>query len=225
MEQGAAMTGIGARLRTNEAEVFRDIDRFVDQAQRVAVPRALKRLADMAETEGLRKISEIYGLGPRKFRAGGYLSRKIATATELAETITVKGKGLPLYDFIVGPKLPGKGNRRAVRVRVKGRTITLPHAFIATMPSGHVGVFARGAYGGRGVLVATSALGRFTFGRGRRKRRADRQWTELPINELFTFGPAEAFSNPIVRDAMRARVDDAMPGVMLQQFRFARLTQ
>lgn len=190
-------------VRTNVDEVFADLDRFVEDAQSRAVPRAVNRLAEMAQTAGLRAVNEEYRIGPRAFER--YLTMRLARDGEFEASIRSKGGGLPLQLF--APRQV----RAGVSVMVKGRRVIVPHAFIARMKSGRVGVFARGAYGGRGLKRSTGqSFGRFAFGRSR-----------LPINELFTFGPAEAWSSERVVGAMSDRVQDQLDKVMRRELAFA----
>lgn len=180
------------------------MDAFVRDAHGVGMARALNRLRDQAQVAGLRKVSEVYGIGPRTTEK--YVSIDLASPDTLEASINAKGAGFPLY------ALQPRQTRAGVSVRIKGRRVTVPHAFIATMKSGHIGVFARGAYGGRGRDIrASGTFGRFTFG----KRR-------LPINELYSFGPAEAMSNPDVVAAMEDRVDEQAAKVIESEIRFAK---
>ena len=118
-----------------------------------------------------------------------YASRKDARRDDLEASITVKGRGFPLSEF--RPVQTAKG----VSVVIKGKRITIPHTFMVRRFGQHV--FARGAYGGKGLRKATGeTFGRFTYGR-----------TRLPINELYTFAPPDAFSNPEVVQAMDDRVE------------------
>ncbi|HEY1283004.1 MAG TPA: phage tail protein [Steroidobacteraceae bacterium] len=189
--------------RTNVDQVLRDLDDYVKTAVDVAMPRAVNKLADQAETAGLRKISDIYGVGPRTMEQ--YVTVDRASAKDLRATINAKGKGFPLTLF--NPRQ----SRLGVTVRIKGRTVLIPHAFIARMHNGHVGVFARGAYGARGAQLLTGEMfGRFAFGRSR-----------LPINELYTSSPPDALANPDVLDAMQKRVDEQASKVIGQEIRFA----
>jgi hypothetical protein len=43
----------------------------------------------------------------------------------------------------------------------------------------------------------------------------------LPINELYTVAPPDAFSNPEAVDAMNDRVAEQEPKVIAQEIRFA----
>ncbi len=191
-------------VSTNIDQVFAQMDQFVEQAQAVAVPRALNRLREQAQTAGLREVARVYGVGPRTMER--YLTVQLASVRELAATMTVRGVGFPLYAF--SPRQTKAG----VSVQVKGRRLIVPHAFIKRMRNGHIGVYARGAYGAKsGKLVPNGqTFGRFRFGKGR-----------LPINELFTTTPPSAFSNDDVTDAMYVRVRDQASKVLAQEVKFA----
>lgn len=190
-------------VRTNVDSVLGDLDAFVEGAKTLAVARAINALEGQASVAGFRKIAEIYDVGPRTTEK--YASAQLATPAHLEATITVKGLSFPLAAFRPVP------TKRGVSVKIKGRRVLFPHTFMATMPSGHVGVFARGAYGGKGatVLKATGRIGRFVLGRGRREKRPNK-WgsSELPINELFTFSPGDTFANPDVIAAMQDRIEE-----------------
>lgn len=191
-------------VSTNIDQVFAQMDRFVEQAQAVAVPRALNRLREQAQTAGLREVARVYGVGPRTMER--YLTVHLASVRELAATMTVRGVGFPLYAF--SPRQTKTG----VSVQVKGRRLIVPHAFIKRMRSGHIGVYARGAYGAksRKLVPNGQTFGRFNFG-----------WNRLPINELFTTTPPSAFSNDDVTDAMYRRVQEQASKVIAAEIRFA----
>lgn len=197
---------MGLKASHNLDEVLDAVDAWAGAAVEVAGPRTLNKLLDQAQVAGLRKISSIYQVGPRTMER--YLTTKLASSGSLSATLVAKGAGFPLYLF--SPRQV-RGKKGGTRVRVKGRTFLIPHAFIARMRSGHVGVFARGAYGGKGKQDFTGErFGRFHFG----KRR-------YSINELFTFGPPEALRNPEVTGAMNDRVEEQFGKVFEQEIRFA----
>lgn len=197
---------MGIKLRTNEDAFFREIDAFVLEAKTRVAARAVNTLQGQASVAGYRKIAEIYGIGVRRIEQ--YASVEYATPSNLTATITVKGKGFPLVAF---SPIATKGG---VSVKIKGRREFFPGAFLATMPNGHVGVFARGSYGGKGRrrIKQTGAFGRFILGRGDRVKSGN-VWgsSELPINELYTFGPSDTFANEDVVEAMADRVDEQSP--------------
>lgn len=198
--------GIRLRATSNVDDVLAKLDAYADSVASVALPRATNRLIDQARVAGLRAINAEYKIGPRTFER--YVSIEYVRGALLEALITVRGSGLPLALF--NPRVVrGKGG--GVRVTLKGRTFLIPHAFMPPLKSGHTGVFARGAYGGKGKQVFTGErFGRFQFGRER-----------YSINELFTFAPPGAFSNPIVTDAMNDRVFEQAAKVINAEIRFA----
>lgn len=204
------------RSSSNIDAVLKDLDAWTQGIADVALPRALNKVADQAQVAGLRKVNAIYRVGPRTMEQ--YLSTRLAKQGNLVVEIAAKGQGFPLYLFqprqLKGRLTRRKGGYRTgggVSVLIKGRRVLIPHAFIATMKSGHRGVFARGAYGGKGKIVPTGETSsRFHFGKKR-----------YSINELFTFGAPQAFSNPDVVDAMNDRAREQMPIVLAQEIRFA----
>lgn len=210
------MAGLALRARTNVDDVLDKLDAWTADVFNIAAPRALNKLADQAQTAGLRKINELYRIGPRTMDR--YVTTKLASVRDLEATITAKGSGFPLYLFQprqIGGRGGGVGKGHAkgggVSILLKGRRVLIPHAFIAKMKSGHVGVFARGAYGGKGKQDFTGETsGRFHFG----KRR-------FSINELFTFSAPGAFSHPDVTDAMNQRVREQFGKVLSQEIAFA----
>ncbi len=197
---------MGLSVKHNLDEVLDKLDAWASSVVEVAAPRALNKLLDQAQVAGLRKVNDIYRIGPRTFEK--YARVSFAVPGQLEASITVRGAGFPLYLF--NPRqVRGKGG--GVRVTLKGRSVFIPHAFIAKMRSGHVGVFARGAYGGKGKNVSTGeSFGKFQFGRKR-----------YSINELFTFSAPGAFSNPDVTEAMNERVFEQYGSVINQEIRFA----
>jgi hypothetical protein len=197
------VAGVNLRARTNEAEVVSGFEAFVAAITNVAAPRALNKLNDQGQTAAFRKAADVYRIPVRKLAQ--YASVKPARPGDLRVELTVKGNGFPLID------LGARQTKRGVSVPIKGRRQVFPGTFIARMPNGHVGVFARGAYGGKGVIRASGgAIGRFVLGRDR-----------LPINQLYTFSPAEMARNEATRNAYDARVAEQSSKVLAQEVRFA----
>lgn len=180
------------KTRDNLPEVEADLDALRDRILSVAAPRAINTLQDQAQTAGFREIKQVYDIAPATMDK--YTTVKLARAGELEASITVKGRGFPLSTF------KPVQNRTGVAVTIKGKRVTIPHAFMVARFGQHV--FARGAYGGKGkgVRPTGETFGRFVFGRGR-----------LPINELWTFSPPDCLANPNVKDAMDAKVEESAP--------------
>jgi hypothetical protein len=107
----------------------------------LVVVRALNRAAGSARTAVGREIARDMGL-----KVGDVRERiKITNATpeRMTATLYASSKPLPLIDFkATGPE-PSRGRGRGVSAVIKGTRQRYPNAFIARMPSGHRGVFAR----------------------------------------------------------------------------------
>jgi hypothetical protein len=93
---------------------------------------------------------------------------ELANPDRLRARLYANAKRIPLIDFGAKGPEPSRGRGRGVTVKTGGSRKTIPDAFIATMRSGHRGVFQRVGEGGR---------------RGPRPGHS-----QLPIRELF--GPS-----------------------------------
>lgn len=204
-------------MRSNVDEVLRDLDAVILDFKTIAASRTLNTLEGQAQVAGFRKINELYGVGPRTTEQ--YAVVELASPSNLEATITVKGAGYPLSAFAP------RQTKRGVSAKIKGVRHLFPGTFMARMPNGHVGVFARGAYAGKGATAIreTGRIGRFVLGRGKRVRRANK-WgsSELPINELYTSSPGDTFANDEVFEAMAARVEEQAPIVMARELKAVR---
>lgn len=186
-------------VRTNEKEVFHDLDAFVDAARSRAIPRGINRLAALAELAGLRKVGDTYELAPRTVEK--YLRLTVATRDNPVASITAAGQRFPLS--VMQPRQTRKG----VSVRIKGKRFVIPHSFLSKALGG-THVFARGGYRGKdgGVRPRGEDFGRFVMGLGR-----------LPISEIYTFGPAETFANEEVVQAMQDRIEEQVQSVFARE--------
>lgn len=190
------------KITDNASQFEAQMDAFRDAVLQVAVPRAANTLRDQAQTAGFRQIAQTYGISANTMAQ--YASSKVASANDPQAGITVKGKGFPLSTF--KPVQTATG----VRVTVKGRTFTVPHAFIVARFGGNV--FARGSYGGKyGGKQSGESFGRFLFNRSR-----------LPISKLLSFAPPDCLDNQAVRDAMDARMDEQAGKVLAREIAAAR---
>lgn len=87
--------------------------------------------------------------------------------------------------------------KTGVTVRVKNGRKTLKHAFIATMPNGHRGVFERTGAGHKRVTKKGRS---YTSG--------------LSIRELYGPSIPDALSNDVVQKAMARLVADKYPAIL-----------
>lgn len=117
-----------------------------------ALVAALNKAAATTKTEAGRSIRQEINLGASAVNKS--LSIKRANRGDLSAAITIAGKQVPLIAF-TGTRQTRKGV--SVKPLKTGSRSVIPHTFIATMNSGHRGVWWRGKGAGR-----------------------------LPINELFS---------------------------------------
>lgn len=106
-----------------------------------AVTRALNRSADSGKTAMTRAIAADTGLAARAVRDQLIVAR--ANAGNQVATITVRGKRIPLIDFKARGLEPTRGKGRGVSYRLPTGRGRAERAFIATMSTGHRGVFMR----------------------------------------------------------------------------------
>jgi hypothetical protein len=165
-----------------------------------AIVRALNKTGQQGKTQAGREIKEQYQIGTRV--TGRSITIRRAGRGVLQAVIKVEGRALPMIAFQAKKDLGG------VSVQIKGRRVVVPHAFIATLKSGHKGVFARGGYKG-GFEKNGQQFGRFQFGRKR-----------LPIGELFTASVPQGFNNKVVKDRVVKRINEQFPKVLGQEIAY-----
>ncbi|KKM71004.1 hypothetical protein LCGC14_1434970 [marine sediment metagenome] len=106
-------------------------------------PRAIKRAVKRAGTAGravmTKEIAADTGLPSKRIKQEIRINQLGDTGVQLE----VRGRRIPLIDFKAKGPEPSRGRGRGVSYRLPGGRGRAPHAFIATMPSGHRGVFRR----------------------------------------------------------------------------------
>lgn len=135
------------------------------------------------KTESARTVRQRKRVKAGKVKAGLVLDFPHGkSAEDLVWRIDVSGATTPVIDF------PAHQVRAGVMAGINtGKSKLIPGAFIATMRSGHRGVFER-AKGGAVSALRPTKKGK---GGGRVHRVA-----RLPIHELFTTRIADVFNNP-----------------------------
>lgn len=106
-----------------------------------AVVRALNRAIGSARTVETRSISGDTGLKQADVRDA--LTMTKASQDNLTATLSAGMKRMPLIEFKARGPVPSRGKGRGVSYQLQGGRGTIPNAFLATMASGHQGVFAR----------------------------------------------------------------------------------
>jgi hypothetical protein len=152
-------------VHTNIQQVLAGMESYRREVVNKAVSRALNRCAEMARTDAARELRRAgYRLKSSSIKAAISITK--ASTGSLVATLLVNRKPVPLIQWEASQTSAG------VSVRVTGSRKSVKHAFIATMASGHRGVYMR----------APGAKHKKVFQGGKPR------WSGLPITELF--GPS-----------------------------------
>lgn len=127
-------------VRLHSASTEKALDRLKERAPYVCA-RALNRSITSGRVVMTKAIAQDLGLQQQVVREELVIGE--AKPTKLTATLTVRGKRIPLIDFRARGPEPSRGRGRGVTARLPGGAGRYPHAFIATMRSGHRGVFQR----------------------------------------------------------------------------------
>jgi|SRR6185436_18436295 len=168
---------------------------------RKVILRSLTKVATQAETFGNKKVRETYNL--KRADVDKAISVTPASVSKLQVDIRVKGQRLPL--FTLNAKQFGKGVK--VTIKKGGRTL-LPHAFVATMKSGHTGVFLRSK-----DKFMQNRLRKFVHGPVQQSKRQ-------AIEEKFTISVPEMFRSKVIIDGIESLIVDKFPGILENQLQF-----
>lgn len=175
-------------LSTNANLIGLEFTQAARDMQQQAAARALNKMADQAKTAAAREVrSAGYNLKASVIKAQMRVKR--ATPGQLTASVVASGRPIPLIQY--GARQTGRGVSVSVQ---KGRKV-IAGAFIATMRSGHVGVYVRES-GGKHVKV---------------KKGGKASWHELPIRQLFGPSVPDALANKAVQDALQTLVAEKLP--------------
>lgn len=112
-----------------------------------AIKRALTRAATSGRAEAAKLMANDTGLPSTRIK------REIKTVvSDTSAQLEVSGRRLPLIDFRARGPEPSRGRGRGVSYRLTGGRGRAERAFIATMKSGHRGVFQRTPGSGRNPI-------------------------------------------------------------------------
>ncbi len=176
------------QITSNADQVIADLKRLPDLIARRAAAKALNRVLPSTRRKANQEIRSELNL-----KAGDVnklLRMRRANASNPEAQLRVEAKRVGLIKF--------KGTRetkRGVSVKPKKKRTVLPKTFIATMSSGHRGVFER-------------------------KRKAGSRSGRLPIAEKFSSHPAQVLSDPKHRDAIAAHVRTRMEIELAREIAF-----
>ena len=115
-----------------------------------ALARSLNRAVERSRTSTVRLIHENYNIRPSDVRKTLRVMR--ASGKALIAAVLERGSPLELMKFAISPKKPP--NQRGKKPEARTQTVAgvrfgtrkvLPHAFVARMKNGHVGIYSRRA--------------------------------------------------------------------------------
>lgn len=178
-------------VRVDAAGVRRALAGLSDATSSRAIVRALNRAVDAGKTEAVKLTREELNLKAADVRES--ISVRKAGASLARAEIVIAPKPVPLIDY------GARQTKTGVTVKVKrggGRSL-VRHAFVATMRSGHRGVFSRTPKGG-----------------GAASRR-------LPIRELFSTSVRQLFKRRSAVDRVTKRAAEAFVATALNQIKQA----
>lgn len=166
---------------TGTEELTRRLLELGEDAPKAAA-RAVNRTLSSLKTLASRGIAADLGL-TRKFVDRSLRTQRATVAREIGtlsvggyrderDRLTPSGR-IPLVAFGARGPEPSRGRGPGVRYRLPGGRGLATHAFLATMRSGHRGIFRRKGEAGR-----------------------------LPIGELYGPSPTRVFKNKILQDAL-----------------------
>lgn len=165
-------------VKSDIADALEHFETLSAALKRNAIAAALNRVADMARTAASREIREVYRIKARDVSSAIKVYRASGRSTSLEARVVAKGRhSLPLVDFAARQTKKGV----TVSIKKRGGRKLFPGAFIATMKSGHTGVFTRGNKG------------------------------RLPIKERFTIGVPYQFAARQTISAMFRIVKEKFP--------------
>lgn len=133
------MASAKVSISAAKAAIARDFQTFRAKFP-AAEARALNRSIGTGRTTMTRLIVEDTGLAAGVVR--NEIVIELATTSKKVARLIVKGSRIPLINFKARGPEPSRGKGRGVTARLPQAT-TYPHAFIATLSSGHRGVFQR----------------------------------------------------------------------------------
>lgn len=130
------------RMQLNTKDLERGIAKLQERAP-FALARAVNRAAESARTAMVRAMATDMGMSLKASTIRDQIVMQPAHPRHLVASLVVTGRRIPLIDFKARGPEPSRGRGRGVTAGVRGGRTLYPRAFIATMSSGHRGVFLR----------------------------------------------------------------------------------
>lgn len=128
-----------------------------------AIARGLNKAATTERAAFSRDVAKDMGIGVSGVKGAIDIGR--ASTSELISRLKSQGFRIPLIDMKARGPEPSRGRGRGVSAISKGQRVRFPRAFIATMRSGHRGVFERTGLGRTPILEKFGPSIAYVFGR------------------------------------------------------------
>lgn len=161
------------------------------QMRDTAMVRALNKTADQVKVQAARAVRDAgYGIKIADIKRG--ISVRYAKAGEMRALVVVNGRPIPLIQY------SARQTAKGVSVSVKAGRKLISGAFIATMPSGHKGVFVRQPDARHRKVANANKPG----------------WHALPIRELFGPSVPDGMANDKVQAALQQFISDRFPKLL-----------
>jgi hypothetical protein len=182
-------------VRGSMDRIIADMGRVKSEVVQKATPIALNKVAAQVKTSAAQSMRDAgYNLKVSAIKKGLTITR--ATSGRLTATVVASGRPIPLIAY--GARQTGKG----VSVDVLHGRKLIAGAFIATMRSGHKGIYVRVGNRHKRVMKAGKPV-----------------WSALPIRELFGPSVPDGLANKAAQDALQRLVEDKFPELLRQQIK------
>lgn len=182
-------------VRGSMDRIIADMARVKSEVVQKATVNALNKVAAQVKTAASRAMRDAgYNLKVSDIKKAMTVYR--ATAGSLTAKVVSSGRPVPLIKY--GARQTGKG----VSVDVLHGRKLIAGAFIATMPSGHTGVYVRMGNRHKRVMKAGKPA-----------------WSALPIKELFGPSVPDGLANQAVQEALQRLIEDKFPELLRQQIK------
>lgn len=188
------MTGLNISVRSNSSMAAMEFRAAAQDMRDLATVRALNKVAEQAITATAKEMRRVgYGLKAATIKKA--LRIKRAAPGNLKATIVASGRPIPLVQF------SARQTAKGVSVNVLNGRKVIAGAFIATMPSGHRGVFVREDGGSHKKVNKGGKV----------------QWHQLPIRELYGPSVPDGVSNAQVQQALQLLVAERFPSILAHE--------
>lgn len=176
--------------------------------QRKVIPnatrRAINKTANQVKSQAAKEISQSWGFKRIEVRKAINIRR--ANFKKLVAVLSVSGRPQPLIKHATS----ARQTRRGVVARIGGKSKLYEGTYLATMPSGHKGIFK--TLGGRRGKTRQTIGG---------KNRGQMYQPGLPIKELYAPSIPTAFIARRTQDLMRRAVRERFPKLFEHEIKYA----